>query len=153
MAAPEGNSFWKLRSKHGRDKIFTDPQLLWESACEYFEWCEANPLKEHDFVGKDGDSVHREKVRAFTLDGLCVYLDCDTQTLRNCGIKDEFKDFFAIYTRIYQIIKTQKFEGAAAGIFNASIIARDLGMVDKVEESGTKKVIIEVEYGDGKNKD
>ena len=23
MAAPVGNQFWKLRSKHGRDKLFT----------------------------------------------------------------------------------------------------------------------------------
>ncbi len=45
--------------------------------------------------------------------------------------KEEYKDFFGVYTRISQIIRTQKFEGAAVGLFNANIIARDLGLADK----------------------
>ena len=43
MAAPKGNKFWMLRSKHGRDKLFATPELLWEAACEYFQWCDENP--------------------------------------------------------------------------------------------------------------
>ena len=43
MAAPTGNKFWMLRSKHGRDKLFSTPELLWEAACEYFQWCDENP--------------------------------------------------------------------------------------------------------------
>lgn len=56
MPAPEGNQFWKLRSKHGRDKLFATPELLWEEACNYFEWCDENPIITHDVV-KSGDSV------------------------------------------------------------------------------------------------
>jgi hypothetical protein len=44
MGAPKGNEFWKMRSKHGRDALFASPELLWESACEYFEWCNDNPI-------------------------------------------------------------------------------------------------------------
>ena len=40
MAAPKGNQFWMLRSKHGRDKLFATPEALWEAACEYFQWCD-----------------------------------------------------------------------------------------------------------------
>ena len=43
MAAPKGNQFWMLRSKHGRDKLFATPEALWEAACEYFQWCDENP--------------------------------------------------------------------------------------------------------------
>ena len=32
-----------LRSKHGRDKLFATPELLWDAACEYFQWCDENP--------------------------------------------------------------------------------------------------------------
>ena len=46
MAAPKGNSFWKQRTKHGRDKIFANADLMWEAACEYFQWVEDNPLNE-----------------------------------------------------------------------------------------------------------
>lgn len=130
MAAPVGNRFWELRSKHGRDKIFESPEMLWKSACEYFEWCEENPWQEQDWVGKDGDEVVKNKVRPFTLSGLCVYLDCAEITLREYGKKE---DFSAVYTRIEQIVRTQKFEGAATGFFNANIIARDLGLVNKTE--------------------
>jgi hypothetical protein len=28
MAAPKGNKFWMMRSKHGRDKLFASPQLI-----------------------------------------------------------------------------------------------------------------------------
>ena len=29
MAASKNNQFWKLRSKHGRDILFSSPELLW----------------------------------------------------------------------------------------------------------------------------
>ena len=45
MAAPKGNQFWKLHSKHGRDTLFSTPDLMWEAACEYFQWCDDNPWR------------------------------------------------------------------------------------------------------------
>lgn len=146
MGAPKENQFWKLRSKHGRDKIFSEPDVLWEAACEYFEWCEKNPLTEQDWVGKEGDEVTKNLMRPFTLSGLCVFLDCDEQTLKNYGTKEVNKDFFGIYTRISQIIRTQKFEGAAVGLFNANIIARDLGLSDSNVLKGDKDNPIEHKY-------
>ena len=41
-----GNQFWKFRSKHGRDKLFATPELLWDAACEYFDWMDEHPLYE-----------------------------------------------------------------------------------------------------------
>ena len=40
-------------------------------------------------------------------------------------------DFVTVITDIETVIRTQKFEGAAADLLNANIIARDLGMTDK----------------------
>lgn len=142
-AAPIGNQFWKLRSEHGRDMIFSSPEILWEEAVKYFEWCEENPWVQQNWVGKDGDEVQKNHIRPLTLTGLCVFLDISEMTLREYGKR---QDFVAVYTRIEQIIRTQKFEGAATGFFNASIIARDLGLVDKVQEDGTKEVTIKVKY-------
>ena len=133
MGAPKGNEFWKLRSKHGRDKIFKDPDIFWEAACEYFEWCEENPLLEHDFVGKDAHDVSRKKQRAFTIHGLCHYLDINVATFSNYEKDKSYKDFFRVFTRVKEIIYNQKFTGAASGFFNANIIARDLGLADKKE--------------------
>ena len=78
MAAPKGNEFWKLRSKHGRDKIFKTPEIMLVAINEYFKWCEENPLIEIDFKGKDAKEVELPRMRAFTIHGLCLFLDVNT---------------------------------------------------------------------------
>lgn len=137
MAANLGNQFWRNRSKHGRDVIFNDPELLWQQAAEYFDWCDQNPLLTVEFNGKDATECIVPKMRAYTKTGLCVYLDCCLNTFES--LKDK-KDFLNIYTRICQIIYSQKFEGAAGGLLNASIIARDLGLAEKTENSNMTNV-------------
>lgn len=139
MAAPRGNQFWKLRSKHGREKLFSSPELLWEAACEYFQWCDTHPWIKKDFVGggpNAGTIVDLPTARPYTLSGLCIYLGVNTQYLNQFkqGLNEEKKtdkDFSLVITHIEEIIRTQKFEGAAVGVFNANIISRDLGLVDK----------------------
>jgi len=142
MAAPKGdkrigNEFWKLRSKHGRDKLFKTPNLLWIAATEYFQWCEDNPLYEVKAFNTRENGIVQEqlpKIRALTLTGLCLYLDCSTEYFRHFETNNkDSKDFMPIITRIRETIYTQKFEGAAADLLNPNIIARDLGLVDKKE--------------------
>jgi hypothetical protein len=146
MAAPVGNQFWKLRSKHGREKLFSTPEILWEAACEYFQWCEDNPFhKAEAKTVNTGDYqskveiVNLPHMRPFTIQGLCSYLDCNSQyfnqfenSLRE-KTAETAKGFSLILTRIRETIYNQKFSGAASGFFNANIIARDLGLADKKE--------------------
>lgn len=134
MAAPKGNRFWELRTKHGRDKLFSTPEILWEEACKYFEWCEDNPLIQIDFKGSDIKEVDIPKMRAFTWEGLELFLDIDS--FREYKTNPEYKDFSQVIKRIEKTIYKQKFEGASAGLLNANIIARDLGLKDhSVSES------------------
>jgi hypothetical protein len=102
MAAPAGNQFWKLRSKHGRDKIFTSPNLLWEAACEYFEWCEEHPLIEIDYRGKDLERIELPKMRAFTWSGLELYIDI--HRLRDYKTNELYKDFSQVIEAIENVI-------------------------------------------------
>lgn len=136
MAAPIGNSFWQMRSSHGRKPIFADSEQLWTACTEYFEWVEANPLKEAQaFAYQGAVTVHElAKMRAMTLAGLCIFLDIDRTTWADYAAKD---DFSPVATRVEEIIRTQKFEGASAGLLNANIIARDLGLADKSELAGS----------------
>lgn len=124
MGAPKGNQFWKLRSKHGRDKLFATPELLWDAACEYFEWCTNNPIL--DPRNNQGAKIPRP----FTIDGFLLYVGASRNYLfefkRNCT-----KDFLAVIVQIEQTIYNQKFEHAAVGIFKDNLIARDLGLSDK----------------------
>lgn len=144
MAAPRRNQFWKNRSKHGRDKLFTTPDLLWTAATEYFEWCDKNPWIKNEAI-KSGDYagqiVKVPTSRPYTLTGLCLYLDVNADYFRQFkeNLKENEQDFSWVITRIEEIIYTQKFEGAAIGAFNANIIARDLGLTDKKELDHTTK--------------
>ncbi len=135
MPAPVGNKFWENRSKHGRDILFATPELLWEAATEYFEWCTSNPLIEIDFKGKDASKVEIPHMRPFTIHGLCLYIGCGTSYLRNFQPPNE--DFKAVITRIEEMIYSQKFDGAAAGFLNPNIIASDLGLAKKIEQKDT----------------
>lgn len=145
--APQGNQFWKLRSKHGRDKIFTDPNKLLESCFEYFERTDARTdWDEPDWVGKDAREVVRHHRTPFTISGLCLFLDITSKTWENYRNEysestDEIgKDFFRIITHVEQIIETQQFEGATVGAYNANIIARKLGLADKKQHEVSEEV-------------
>ena len=139
MAAPIGNQFWKLRSKHGRDKLFESPQLLWEASCEYFEWCESNPLYETKAFAFQGIITTEElpKMRAMTMSQLCFYLNCNEAYFRTfkSQLPDGEVDFNTVIKDIEQIVFNQKFQGAAADLLNSNIIARDLGLADRQETS------------------
>ena len=132
MAAKLGNQFWKARTKHGRDKLFASPEALWEACCEYFQWVEDNPLIEMKPFAYQGVVIQEPvpKMRAMTMDGLCLFLDIEYETWRTW--RNNQDDFSAVVSKADKIIRDQKFAGAAADLLNANIIARDLGLRDSV---------------------
>lgn len=136
MSFTFGNRFWEQRSSHGRKPIFADPDEMWQAACEYFDWVEANPLIEMKAFAYQGVVVQEPmpKMRAMTLGGLILFLDIDRQTFANYRANP---DFFAVVSKIEEVIRDQKFSGAAADLLNANIIARDLGLADKQEVNAT----------------
>ena len=156
-----GNQFWRLRSKHGRDKLFVTPELLWEAACEYFQWCEDNPLKEEKAFHTNGVITKTDvsKMRAMTLSQLCFYLDCNEAYFRQFkeAIKDSDRqidiDFSTVISKIESTIYNQKFQGASADLLNANIIARDLGLHENINQKNTVITGIEVTYTHGDNTD
>jgi hypothetical protein len=135
MSAPIGNKFWEARSSHGRAPIFASPDDLWEACTEYFDWIEANPLYEDKLVTFQGLAKHEPmaKMRAMTVASLCIFLDISVQAWHNYR---EREGFVEITSRVDEIIRTQKFQGAAAELLNPNIIARDLGLADKSELTG-----------------
>lgn len=134
MPFESGNQFWKARAKHGRDKIFESHVVLKEACEEYFQWVEDNPLWEGKPFAYQGDVQIKEvpKMRAMTLAGLCLFLDINENTWR---LYKDRNDFIEVTTQAEMIIYQQKFSGAAAELLNPNIIARDLGLSDKVDNT------------------
>ena len=141
--AMQGNQWWALRSKHGRDKLFATPELMWEAACDYFQWVDDNPFIEHksmvvsigDGMGSNIQMAEIPVKRPYTMQGICLYMDCGVSFLRNFKncLGENDKDFKSVIEKIEEVIYNQKFSGAASGFFNANIIARDLGLRDQTD--------------------
>lgn len=125
-----GNLFWMNRTKHGPDRLMSDAATLQEACCEYFVWATETPLKETKIGWYEGDASEHEigRMRPFTVRGLCIYLGISQKTWFTWR---ESPDLGAVCEWVDEVIKEQKFAGAVAGLMNASIIARDLGLADK----------------------
>lgn len=145
MAAPVGNKFWELRSKHGRNPIFSSPDELWEKACGYFNWCHDNPLHEIKAFNCGEAGIVQEpiaKMRAMTIQGLCFYLGVsDDAWLDYC----KREDFIGICKDIQKVIFTQKFEGVSAGLLSPSLIAKEIGLNNTNNAVSSEKETLELE--------
>lgn len=139
MGAPAGNSFWMLRAKDGRNKLFETPELLWKAACEYFQSVDDNPFIVTDFKGGMAVECKIPKQRPYTIEGLCIFCHASrhwwNEFRKSCETKED-QDFLEVITRIDDIIRDQKYSGAVSGIFNGNIIARDLGLAEKQDFTG-----------------
>lgn len=135
----------------GRKRKFKTPKELWEAACDYFDWADETPVVTQNTFHASGliTKANVEHKRAFTLKEMCIHIKLDYSNYTRYRKEDKFKD---VCEAIDSIIYSQKFAGAAAGIFNQTIIARDLGLVDRKDlssEDGTmtpkesKTVIVE----------
>lgn len=146
MAAPKGHPIWGNPLK---PKEYT-PEEFWLGALEYFEWSNKNPwIKKEQKKGNtnlkvEGDFKVNKKAteilsglvnipteRPYSLEALCNYLNISLQTFYNYANKDGYETYFEICARIRQIIDSQHFEGGMTGAFDAGIVARKLGLVDK----------------------
>ena len=137
MGAPKGHPMW---GNPLNPKVFNAPKDLWESACKYFQYCDANPWVKNEAI-KSGDMVGTtmevETAKPYTLTGLCCFLNISLETFSNYSKNQDYKTFFGVCKQIREIVYTQKFEGAAVGVFNANIIARDLGLSEKKDVEKT----------------
>ena len=136
MQFQKGNQFWKMRETHGRNPIFETPEQLWVAACEYFQWVENNPLLEEKIFHAQGIITKGTvtKMRAMTIRAMCFFIGLSRQGWQEYSEKPDFSD---IVKEIEDVIYSQKFEGAAADMLNSNIIARELGLSDKVQNEHT----------------
>ena len=132
----KGNQFWRKRSTHGRKPIFETPEDLLEAASEYFDYVDESPLFEMKPFNVNSEVIQEPvaKMRPYTQGGMCVFLDITQETYIQYRKKDGFSE---VTSQIDEIIRDQKFSGASAGLFNANIIARDLGLRDTSDVNNT----------------
>lgn len=147
MTFQKGNQWWKQRAKHGRDRLFASPELLLESAMEYFDWCDKNPWHVTKITESEKGTFTETKPiqRPYSRLGFYIYIGAST------GWMHEFKktcsaDFLDVINQIEEIIDKQQIEGASVGVFKENIIARLVGLKEttKVEVDQPKPIQIEI---------
>lgn len=143
----KGNQWWRQRTKHGVDALFTDPDLLFEECCEYFDATDERKLYKKDFKGNQAIEVDIPHDIPYSISGLCLFLGITEKTWREW--RKERADLSSVISRVDSIIYTQKFEGATTNLFNANIISRDLGLMDRqdVTTGGEKMNVINLGSG------
>ncbi|MGL5913119.1 MAG: terminase small subunit [Bacteroidales bacterium] len=150
------NKVEEREKKVGRPKTFKNAAQLFKLACEYFKRVDENPYHKEDFIkGGEmaGDIVKLKIMRPYTWEGLEAYLfeKGYISTLKDYQSNREgrYEEFVPIIRAITKIMYDQKFSGASVGVFNANIIARDLGLVDKSNVTVTKEQPL---FGDEESK-
>ena len=118
----------------GKHKYIETPDKLWDLFQGYVKETRSNPILVHDFVGKDGNSVYRQRQRPLTMEGFSLYV-CENSKISYPNIKAYFngtyEDYLPISSRIKDFIRQDQIEGGMAMIYSQSITARLNGLVEK----------------------
>lgn len=135
-----GNQLWRNRKNNvGQRRRFETPDDMLAACVEYFEWADANPLWEYKAFA-NGTTAKLPHARAMTIKGMCAYINL---SVRQWSEYRKLEDFAEVVEDVEAFIYDQKFAGAAAGLFSATIIARDLGLSDKqdIDQTVTVEVV------------
>lgn len=162
----KGNQLWQLAPRSGRKAIITDAAELWQSAINYFKWCDENPIYKEEPVKHQGvgDTMELSLGRPYSMDGLTIMLGVSGAYFRarkaELGDKLEANtatsaeiDLLDTIHQIESIVRNQRFEGAAVGIFKENLIARIDGYADNVNQHNTGEVRQNIVVRDQKTAD
>ena len=129
ISTPEEIKFLLRRITHKRPKSAT---ALLETATHYFEQAAATQLP---------NNLGRPTPRPWTLDGLLLSANLTRSDWLQYKQQPLYK---RACERIEMIIRTQKFELSATGAYNASVMVRDLELIDKTDMSSGGDAILAV---------
>ena len=137
----------------GSKKNIETPEKLIELFKEFKEWCKSNPRIENVLLAKTGEIIEVPRERPLTwsrFDSWCndkeIIHDLEDYRTNRDG---RYSDYGGVITRIDREMYSDKYEGAAVGIYNPNIIARDLGLADKNETKVDQKSTINIQMSKG----
>lgn len=132
---PKWESPWFTESSFGKSAAFDNPDDLFKACLEYLEWAAKNPLVSEKIMLTRNGAVKRApvyKMRVATLSGLVTYLGI-TRVAWHHYRHHKGEAFGNVVSRVDELLRVQKEEGAAAEMLNPAITARLLGLADKQE--------------------
>ena len=140
-----------------KHKYIETPERMWELFEQYVVDTKKTPKFENILIQKTGDIVQVPRERPISFIGFenWLYKNAIISQLRTYeqNDNDSYKEYLPIITRIKAFIYEDKADGATVGIFNSSIVARELGLSDKSDVETTikgKLQVTEVSYEQAK---
>lgn len=120
---------------------FPTPDHLREAFNKYKEWAKSNPLKVHDYVGKDAREVFKEKERPLSLSGFnawCIREGIGLAEHYFTNQDEDYNDYLGICRAIKEEIRADQIDGGMAGVYNPSITQRlnNLNETQTIEHKG-----------------
>ncbi len=149
-----GRQLWKLRAKHGRNRIFGNAAVLWDEACRYFDWCDRHPREKTELVKYKGaaEEVAVPLGHMYSMHELTVFLGVSGSYFRTA--KGELRDkvekrkataaeveLLETIERIEGIIQAEQIGGAAVGIYATQLVNRLNGLSDNVNVTNSQPVV------------
>ncbi len=123
----------------GKPKYIESPDKMWELFLAYKKEVKENPVIVKDWVGKDAETVYREKEKPLIMVGFeCFVLNHTEMTYPDLtdyfeNKDNRYTDYLPITSRIKSEIKTDQQTGGMTMIYSQNLTARLNGLVDKKE--------------------
>ena len=140
----------------GRKKVFPTPESLWVVACDYFQETEEEFWSHKEFIKggeKAGELTNEKKLPVpFLWEGLDFYLNMRGYIGRldhyRVNSEQKYNEYRGVIQMIKNVIFKRNASGASAGVFNANIISRQLGLMEQTMSTLKSEVKIsnDVDY-------
>lgn len=166
MERLKGNKFWKLRSKHGKDKLFSDGAVLLDEFYAFADWCDRNPWLRAELVKHQGSAEQYDVPlgRPYTMDGFTFYLGVSGSYFRSAktALKEKVEEGKATDSEVELLeaieliecaVRTQNIEGAAVGVFNTNLVARIHALAENVNQNNAGEAVVRVTVRDQQTAD
>lgn len=135
-----------------KSKYIESPEHLLNYFNAYKDEVKNNPIYVQDFVGHSAKEVYKKKERPLTIEGFENYCRKNEiindlgDYLRN---KDgRYESYATIISHIKRVIKEDQLTGAIVGIYNANIISKLIGLIDKNENKNiNEEISFRAEFG------
>lgn len=133
MEKNNGNEFWKKIPYPGRPVSYT-PEALWDKFLEYMDYNKTVSWDKDDFIKSGpgaGTIVSISIPNPPSIRGFCVFAGISEDTFRNYSKMGT--EYLVVWHASRDIILEIQISGAATNTFNANIVARWAGLIDKKE--------------------
>lgn len=134
MPAPKGNKYAKGSS--GRPKKFSSPKEMQKAIDRYFEECDNRTKQVYD--KQSGMVIDIVVPKPYTIEGLCVALEIDRDTLLNYEKRQGYEEFFGTIKKakikVQQNLIERGLEGENNSAVSIFVMKNNFGYKDKSEQ-------------------